>query len=223
LREKPEDIAKLFAADIRAKKRAARGLYGRARRVRPHEALVMPSERLVGLAKRIMTAPGVCKVMTIGEMKMNELMAKIHNGEIPTRGEIDDLPYAEAQAVVAELRRLYKNPELLKAWHVSLKDFSEFVYGKYKTTRTRSGSVLTGKAAEEYIKHDKRKKAAPEIPTDLAMETKELTVTGLDPMLISINRDFSSEQLSHFLERLGMFLAGVDQRYKLELTIKEAK
>jgi hypothetical protein len=143
-----DEIEFLLFEDARAKRAAGRGVFHRASRLRKNETVVTPTQRMNAFDRKYIVAPGPCTITKLEDMKMKELMNRIKNQEIPIKEEIEALPMEQGQKVVAELRRLYTNEELMVAWKFNSKKFNDFVNGKYRVRKTKYSTIIIGELGE---------------------------------------------------------------------------
>lgn len=237
-----EDIPKIFQDDCRDKKTTARGVHGRALRLRKHETVHMPTDNLKGFERRLVTAPGAIKFTTIKEMLIMDWLDRIKNGEIPSLEIINQLAEDEgnevAQAILVELLRTRTLSELSK----TIKQFK--IHEKYKQTcikykvaKDRTGQVFTGEKALEYFENTKSKtntniqKIVDSTYTNnkLQPSTSEQVESIAQPILyvpkeetpfIYHKKTYNTKQINDFLTRLGLFL-DPDCTYEIEIKIKE--
>lgn len=152
-----ENVEKIFNQDVRDKKTTGSGIHGRAARLRKHEAVVMPSDRLTGLEKKLIKAPGPLRIYTMEAMKYMDMLERITKGVIPPLAEIEALGFDKAQQCIAELRRLYTNNTLGSAWRMKSTVSQSDLFDKYMVAKTAGGQVIIGQAAIEYRKKHNRK------------------------------------------------------------------
>jgi len=125
--------------------------------------LQTPSESLKGIERLKVYAPSVIHSTTIGEMKMNELLEKIKQGEIPSKAEFEALDFESSQKALAELRRLHTNFAIMKSWKCSSNSLSVF-FEKMQVARTKKGnSILIGQSAVDYLNKNKVARGLPKI------------------------------------------------------------
>ena len=242
------EIERMLRDEIREQKRTGNGIHGRASRLRKHETIRTPSERLTGVERRMVMAPGVIKVTTIGEINMNALIDKIKSGEIPTKAEFDALDYIGAQTVAAELRRLHTNAEICDNWKCSPTSLSTF-FTKMQVAKSKGNNVMVGQAAVDYRNKIKTTRGVPKLgePNEIrAYDKAPVHVTTANPnedvytcainpapmfmppkepenVLTNIKRKFKTDELSKFLERLTLYLSEEDQEFWVEIKVTEAK
>ena len=124
-----EDVEQIFLKDCKDKKRTASGIHGRALRLRKNESVVMPSDRLKGFEKRLVTGAGYIKLTTVKEVFLMDWFEEIKNGTILTPEQIDQIAeeqgFESAQSILAELLRLHNLKDLQKGMP-SMKDYQKF-------------------------------------------------------------------------------------------------
>lgn len=166
--EQESEIERMLKDDIREQKRTGNGIHGRALRLRKHETVRTPSESLKGIERLKVYAPSVIHSTTIGEMKMNELLEKIKQGEIPSKAEFEALDFESSQKALAELRRLHTNFAIMKSWKCSSNSLSVF-FEKMQVARTKKGnSILIGQAAVDHLNKNKVARGLPKIGEEKA-------------------------------------------------------
>lgn len=84
-----------------------------------------------------------------------ELLEKINAGEIPSREEISALKFESAQQAVAEIRRLYTNNKLMKAWKCTSPTVSKF-FESYQVSKTKGNNILVGQAAINHLNKNRK-------------------------------------------------------------------
>ena len=156
------EIERMLRDEIREQKRTGNGVHGRALRLRKHETVRTPSESLVGVERRKVMAPGVIKVTTIGEIKMNALIEKIQTGEIPTKAEFDALDFIGSQTAAAEMRRLHTNAEICDNWKCSPTTLSTF-FVKMQVAKSKGNNVMVGQAAVDFRNKISATRGVPKI------------------------------------------------------------
>jgi len=248
--EQESEIERMLKDDIREQKRTGNGIHGRALRLRKHEKFVPPSESLKGIERLKVYAPSVIHSTTIGEMKMNELLEKIKQGEIPSKAEFEALDFESSQKALAELRRLHTNFAIMKSWKCSSNSLSVF-FEKMQVARTKKGnSILIGQAAVDHLNKNKVARGLPKIGEEKAKRpynrhvnvsqvndsdesnVNEVNVTStpsiqtikeveVNNALINIKRKFKTEDLGKFLERLTLFLSEENQEFLVEIRVTE--
>ncbi|MDR3599684.1 MAG: hypothetical protein P4L49_04260 [Desulfosporosinus sp.] len=240
------EIERMLREEIREQKRTGNGVHGRALRLRKHETVRTPSENLVGVEKRKVMAPGVIKVTTIGEIKMNALIDKIKSGEIPSKEEFKALDFLGGQTAAAELRRLHTNAEICDNWKCSPTTLSTF-FIKMQVAKSKGNNVMVGQAAVDFrskiksmrgvakIEEQKEKRAhakAPAlVPTTIPKEETVYTYAinsvpippkEIENVLTNIKRKFKTDELANYLERLTLYLSEDGQEFWVELKVTEA-
>ena len=229
------EIERMLRDEIREQKRTGNGVHGRALRLRKHETVRTPSESLVGVERRKVMAPGVIKVTTIGEIKMNALIEKIQTGEIPTKAEFDALDFIGSQAAAAELRRLHTNAEICDNWKCSPTTLSTF-FVKMQVAKSKGSNVMVGQAAVDFRNKIRASRGVPKIgvtnertiPNDETVYTFAINPTPIpqkevENVLTSIKRKYKTEELAKFLDRLALFLSEENQEYFVEIRVTEVK
>ncbi|MDR3543105.1 MAG: hypothetical protein P4L69_19390 [Desulfosporosinus sp.] len=239
------EIERMLRDEIREKKKTGNGVHGRALRMRKHETVRTPSESLVGVERRMVMAPGVIKVTTIGEIKMNALIERIRTGEIPTKAEFEALDFIGSQTAAAEMRRIHTNAEICERWKCSPTSLSTF-FVKMQVAKSKGNNVMVGQAAVDFrnkiratrgapiINEPKEKRAyahAPvptSIPNEETVYTFAINPTPLPPkeaenILTNIKRKYKTDELAKFLDRLALFLSEEDQEYFVEIRVTEVK
>jgi len=159
------EIERMLKDDIREQKRTGNGIHGRALRLRKHETVRTPSESLQGIERLKIYAPSVIHSITIGEMKMNELLEKINLGEIPPKQEFEALDFDNCQKSLAELRRLHTNHEIMKSWKCSSTSLSSF-FAEMQVAKIKGGEILIGKSAVDFLNKGRITRGLPKIGED---------------------------------------------------------
>jgi hypothetical protein len=239
------DIERMLRDEIREQKRTGHGVRGRALRLRKHETVRTPSENLVGVEKRKVMAPGVIKVTTIGEIKMNALIDKIKSGEIPSKAEFEALDFLGSQTAAAEMRRIHTNAEICDKWKCSPTTLSTF-FAKIQVAKSKGNNVMVGQAAVDFrnrikstrglskIEAQTEKRAYATVPVPTTIPNEETVYTyAINPaskppkeaenILTNLNRRFKTDELARFLDRLTLFLSEENQEYFVELKVTEVK
>jgi len=239
-----EDVEQIFLRDCKDKKRTASGIHGRALRLRKNEAVVMPSDRLKGFQKRLVTGAGCIKLTTMKEVFLMDWLEEIKNGTIPTPEQIDKISeeqgFESAQSILAELLRLHNLKDLQKGMP-SMKDYQKFktFCQKYQVAKDRSSTVFIGQDAIDYVQrsrkpkeqvqkrhYTKRTEVNPaqedvvEQQVEQVNKPETITTEMSQHPLIYYKRKFTAEQLTAFFERLSLFLDNTSQ-YEIEITLKE--
>ena len=239
-----EDVEQIFLKDCKDKKRTASGIHGRALRLRKNEAVVMPSDRLKGFQKRLVTGAGCIKLTTMKEVFLMDWLEEIKKGIIPTPEQIDKIAEEQgfeiAQSILAELLRLHKLKDLQNNMP-SMKDYHKFKVfcEKYQVAKDRSSTVFIGQDAIDYVQlsrkpkeqvqkrhYTKRTEVNPvqedivEQVEQVVINKPEITTEVAQHPLIYYKRKFTAEQLTAFFERLSLFLDNTSQ-YEIEITLKE--
>jgi len=188
-------------------------------------------------------APGVIKVTTIGEIKMNALIEKIQTGEIPTKAEFEALDFIGSQTAAAVLRRLHTNAEICDTWKCSPSTLNTF-FVKMQVAKTKGDNVMVGQAAVDFrnkikntrgvpkLGEPKEKRANATVPTTIpndetvytyAMNPALVPPKEVENVLTSIKRKYKTEELAKFLDRLALYLSEEDQEYFVEIRVTEVK
>ena len=237
-----EDVEQIFLRDCKDKKRTASGIHGRALRLRKNEAVVMPSDRLKGFQKRLITGAGCIKLTTMKEVFLMDWFEEIKNGTIPTPEQIDKIAeeqgFESAQSILAELLRLHNLKDLQKGMP-SMKDYQKFksFCQKYQVAKDRSSTVFIGQDAIDYVQRSRKPKEQVQkrhytkrtevnpVQEDIVEQVEqvnkpETTTEVTQHPLIYYKRKFTAEQLTAFFERLSLFLDNTSQ-YEIEITLKE--
>jgi len=240
-----EDVEQIFLRDCKDKKRTASGIHGRALRLRKNEAVVMPSDRLKGFQKRLITGAGCIKLTTMKEVFLMDWFEEIKNGTIPTPEQIDKIAeeqgFESAQTILAELLRLHNLKDLQKGMP-SMKDYQKFkaFCQKYQVAKDRSSTVFIGQDAIDYVQRTRKPKEqvqkrhytkrtdANPAQEDVVEQVEQVVINKQETdttevtqhPLIYYKRKFTAEQLTAFFERLSLFLDNTSQ-YEIEITLKE--
>jgi len=249
--EQESEIERMLKDDIREQKRTGNGIHGRALRLRKHETVRTPSESLKGIERLKVYAPSVIHSTTIGEMKMNELLEKIKQGEIPPKSEFEALDFESSQKALAELRRLHTNHEIMKSWKCSSTSLSNF-FAEMQIAKIKGGEILIGKSAIDFLNKGRITRGLPKIGEDNNQEkikrpynrhisvdnSKEILSESIIPTqnvevvkikeviiennyLINVKRKFKAMEIENFLERLAMFLSEDGQEFLVEIRVTE--
>ena len=249
--EAESEIARMLKDDIREQKRTGNGIHGRALRLRKHKTVRTPSESLKGIERLKVYAPSVIHSTTIGEMKMNELLEKIKQGEIPPKSEFEALDFESSQKALAELRRLHTNHEIMKSWKCSSTSLSNF-FAEMQIAKIKGGEILIGKSAIDFLNKGRITRGLPKIGEDNNQEkikrpynrhisvdnSKEILSESIIPTqnvevvkikeviiennyLINVKRKFKAMEIENFLERLAMFLSEDGQEFLVEIRVTE--
>ena len=213
--------------------------------------LQTPSESLKGIERLKVYAPSVIHSTTIGEMKMNELLEKIKQGEIPPKSEFEALDFESSQKALAELRRLHTNHEIMKSWKCSSTSLSNF-FAEMQIAKIKGGEILIGKSAIDFLNKGRITRGLPKIGEDNNQEkikrpynrhisvdnSKEILSESIIPTqnvevvkikeviiennyLINVKRKFKAMEIENFLERLAMFLSEDGQEFLVEIRVTE--
>lgn len=239
------EIERMLRDEIREQKRTGNGVHGRALRLRKHETVRTPSESLTGVERRKVMAPGVIKVTTIGEIKMNALIDKIKSGEIPSKAEFEALDFLGSQTAAAEMRRIHTNAEICNNWNCSPTSLNTF-FVKMQVAKSKGNNVMVGQAAVDFrnkirttrgvpkIGEQMQKQAYDKLPVPTTIPNEETVYTySINPtpiptkeaenVLTNIKRKYKTEELAKFLDRLALFLSEEDQEYFVEMRVTEVK
>lgn len=110
-----ENIEWIFNDDCRTKKKTASGLRGRAKRLRMHDSVKMPSEQEPDkFQRKLILNAGPCFTTTLRELKLLNTLERVKNKEMITIEEIKELPLEDGRKIYSELRRMYGIIELQK-------------------------------------------------------------------------------------------------------------
>jgi len=237
-----EDVEQIFLKDCKDKKRTASGIHGRALRLRKNEAVVMPSDRLKGFQKRLITGAGCIKLTTMKEVFLMDWFEEIKKGTIPSPEQIDKISeeqdFETAQSILAELLRLHNLKDLQKGMP-TMKDYQKFkaFCQKYQVAKDRSSTVFIGQDAIDYVQRSRKPKEESQkrhytkrtevnpVQEDVVEQVvinkpQTITTEANQHPLIYYKRKFTAEQLTAFFERLSLFLDNTSQ-YEIEITLKE--
>jgi len=240
-----EDVEQIFLRDCKDKKRTASGIHGRALRLRKNEAVVMPSDRLKGFQKRLITGAGRIKLTTMKEVFLMDWFEEIKKGIIPTPEQIDKIAeeqdFETAQSILAELLRLHNLKDLQNNMP-SMKDYHKFKVfcEKYQVAKDRSSTVFIGQDAIDYVQRSRKPKEQVQkrhytkrtevnpVQEDVVKQVEQVVINKPETItteisqhpLIYYKRKFTAEQLTAFFERLSLFLDNTSQ-YEIEITLKE--
>jgi len=237
-----EDVEQIFLKDCKDKKRTASGIHGRALRLRKNEAVVMPSDRLKGFQKRLITGAGCIKLTTMKEVFLMDWFEEIKKGTIPSPEQIDKISeeqdFETAQNILAELLRLHNLKDLQKGMP-TMKDYQKFkaFCQKYQVAKDRSSTVFIGQDAIDYVQRSRKPKEESQkrhytkrtevnpVQEDVVEQVvinkpQTITTEANQHPLIYYKRKFTAEQLTAFFERLSLFLDNTSQ-YEIEITLKE--